>query len=275
MTLQLTPFAQSGRGRGPGLRPPSFWEGATALPRGVRFILERPRCWPAASTPVIVVVLLSVPILWLSIGEFGPWLGGALFPHAHSWYAESARVLLSWIAAGAAAFVGLWLALLLAPALSAPALERLVRARELELGAPARPPQSFWFEMRCGLAAQLGGLLLALPLWLLYWLVAALLPGAGLVLFPLQTLPLALGLAWNLLDYPLTLRGVRVRERWALLRSRPAPVLGFGLGLALVFWIPGVALVLLPAGVVAATDVAWRLLPDSGSPSSQPPSGAS
>jgi len=245
------------------LRPPSFWEGATALPRGVRFILERPRCWPAAATPVVVLILLAVPILWLSIGQFGPWLGTALFPHASSWYAQSARLILSWIAAAAAALVGLWLALLLSPALSAPALERLVRARELELGAPPRPARGFWFEMRCGLEAQIGGLLLALPLWLLYWVLASLLPGAGLVLFPLQVLPLALGLAWNLLDYPLTLRGIGFRERWALLRSRPAPILGFGVGLALVFWIPGAPLVLLPAGVVAATDVAWRLLPDS------------
>jgi CysZ protein len=268
MTRQPTSLAPAGPGRGPGatprLRPPSFWEGATALPRGVRFILERPRCWPAASTPVIVFILLAVPVLWLSIAEFGPWLGQSLLPHAHSWYGESARVLLSWVAAAAAAFVGLWLALLLSPALSAPALERLVRERERELGAPVRAPQSFWFEVRCGLAAQVGGLVLALPLWLLYWALAALLPGAGLVLFPLQVLPLALGLAWNLLDYPLTLRGIRVRQRWALLRSRPAPILGFGAGLALLFWIPGAALVLLPAGVVAATDVAWRLLPDSG-----------
>jgi hypothetical protein len=54
---------------------------------------------------------------------------------------------------------------------------------------------------------------------------------------------------------------VRKRARFALLRARPAPILGFGLCFALATWIPGAALVLLPAGVVAATRLAWRLLP--------------
>ena len=47
---------------------------------------------------------------------------------------------------------------ILAPVLSAPALERLVRVREAALGARSRPAQSFWFEVRCGLEAQVGGL---------------------------------------------------------------------------------------------------------------------
>jgi CysZ protein len=103
-----------------------------------------------------------------------------------------------------------------------------------------------------------------LPLWLLSWAAAALLPGAGLLLVPLQALPLALGLAWNLLDYPLTLHGVRVRERWALLRRAPLSILGFGFCLAAVSMIPGAALLLLPAGVVGATDLVAGLLPLGG-----------
>jgi CysZ protein len=236
----------------------------TAVPRGLRFIARQPSCWPAAAAPGVLLVLLGVPILWWTISWFGPWLSSTLLPDASSWYAEAARVLLRWLASALAAYVGLWLALLLAPVLSAPALERLVRAREAALGARARPRQSFWFELRCGLEAQVGGLLLAVPLWVLYWVVAALLPGAALLLFPLQALPLALGMAWNLLDYPLTLRGVRVRERWALLRRAPVSILGFGLCLALLTLIPGAALLLLPAGVVGATELVARLAPEAG-----------
>jgi len=245
---------------------PSFWQGLAALPRGLRFIVAQRSCWPAAAAPVLMVLLLGVPILWWTIGSFGPLVSSALLPHANSWYAEAAWVLLRWLASALAAYVGLWLALLLAPVLSAPALERLVRAREAALGARARPRQSIWFEVRCGFEAQLGGLLLAVPLWLMYWLVAALLPGAALLLFPLQTLPLALGMAWNLLDYPLTLHGVRVRDRWALLRRAPAPIFGFGLCLALLTLVPGAALLLLPAGVVAATELVAGLLPDGALP---------
>jgi uncharacterized protein involved in cysteine biosynthesis len=86
-------------------------------------------------------------------------------------------------------------------------------------------------------------------------------PGAALVLLPLQSVPLALGLAWNLLDYPLTVRGVRARERFALLRQHPAPILGFGLCMAAATCIPGAALLLQPAGVVGATRLAWGLIP--------------
>ena len=253
--------------RGTRLKPPyapSFWQALTALPRGARFIGQQRRCWPAAAAPALILLLLAVPMLWLSVARFGPWLSSALLPDTSTWYAESAWLALRWLSSALAAYLGLWLALLLAPVLSAPALERLVRAREHALGASPRAPQSFWFELRCGLEAQLGGVLLALPLWLLSWAAAALLPGAGLLLLPLQALPLALGLAWNLLDYPLTLHGVRVRERWALLRRAPLSILGFGFCLAAVSVIPGAALLLLPAGVVGATDLALGLLPARG-----------
>jgi CysZ protein len=236
----------------------------TAVPRGLRFIAGQRSCWPAAATPGVLLLLLGVPISWWAIGSFGPWLSSALLPDASSWYAETAWLLLRWLASALAVYVGLWFALLLVPVLSAPALERLVRAREAALGARARPAQGFWFEVRCGLEAQLGGLLLAVPLWVLYWVVAALLPGAALLLFPLQALPLGLGMAWNLLDYPLTLRGVRVRARWALLRRAPVSILGFGLCLTALALIPGAALLLLPAGVVAAAELVAGLLPETG-----------
>jgi CysZ protein len=215
---------------------------------------------------VLVLLGLLIPLAWWSIGSFGPWLSTLLFGDTSSWYEEGARWIVRWLSSALAALLGLWIALLLAPVLSAPALEHLVRAREAELGGGQRPRPSLWFELKCGLEAQLGGLLLGAPLWLIYWLVALLLPGAALLLLPLQALPLALGLAWNLLDYPLTLRGIRLRARWALLRQRPAPVLGFGFALALLTLIPGAALLLLPAGVVGATQLVWRLLPDSPLP---------
>ena len=127
-------------------------------------------------------------------------------------------------------------------------------------------------ELECGFEAQLGGLLLALPLWAVYWLAASLLPGAALLLLPLQALPIALGLAWNLLDYPLTLRGVQLRARWQLLRGRPAPIFGFGLCMALGSLVPGAALLLLPVGVAGAAELALRLLPDGAA--ARPENGA-
>ena len=94
------------------------------------------------------------------------------------------------------------------------------------------------------------------------WGLGLLVPALAPVLLPLQVFPLALGLAWSLLDYALTLRGVRLRARARLLLAHPAPILGFGAAFALVTIIPGGALLLLPAGVVGATRLLGHLLPE-------------
>lgn len=250
-------------------RPPSFWDGLLALPRGVRFIWQRPRCWPAAAVPCLVLLVLGGWLLWESIRVYGPELAAALFPHADTWYEAGARAVVRWVVSLLAAYLGGWVALLLAPALSGPALERLVRAQEQALGAAPRSSASFWLELRCGVEAQLWGLLLALPLWLGVWLAAVFLPGAAL-LVPLQILPPAFGLTWSLLDYPLSSRGVRVRARWAQLRRAPGAIAGFGLCLAALSLIPGAAFLLLPGGVVGATRLTWGLAAETEQPGDAP-----
>jgi uncharacterized protein involved in cysteine biosynthesis len=69
----------------------------------------------------------------------------------------------------------------------------------------------------------------------------------------------SLAVAWNLLSYPLTLRGVGARERVRLLSRHAPAVLGFGAAFAAISLVPGAALLLLPAGVVGATRLSERL----------------
>lgn len=244
-------------------RPPSLWEGACALGAGARFLAARRDCWFSASIPCVCVAAIALPLCWLAIVQLGPWVADWLLPDASRWYAVGAHAVVRWGASALGVYSGFWVALLLAPPLSAPALEHLVREQEAALGAPARPRRGFWFEVWCGLEAQAGALLLALPLWLACWLLGAALPAAAPILLPLQIVPLALGLAWSLLDYPLTLRGVRLGARVRLLLARPAPILGFGAAFALATIIPGSAILLLPAGVIGATRLALRLLPEA------------
>jgi len=252
----LTPSPVASRG-------PRPWGGVVALGAGARFLASRRDCWFAAAVPCACLGLIALPLCWLAVSRASPWLADWLMPEATRWYAVGAHALVRWAAAALGVYVGFWLAWLLAPPLSAPALEHLVRVQESALGAPPRPRRGLWFELWCGLEAQAGALLVALPLWLLYWVLGALLPGAALLLLPLQWLPLALGLAWSLLDYPLTLRGVGLRARARLLMAHPAAILGFGASFALATLIPGMALLLLPAGVVGATRLAVRLLPEA------------
>jgi CysZ protein len=242
-------------------RAPGFMRGFSALPDALRFLAAERRCWLAASVPSLIVLGLAAPAFWFAFTEVGPRLSAWIFPHAGAWYLEGAHWLVRWLGSLVAAFFGFWLAVVVAPTLSAPALEYLVRAREAELGVFERPRARLGVQLRCGIEAQVGALLLAVPLWCGYWLLAIAFPGV-LLLLPLQALPGALALAWNLLDYPLSLRGVRLRERWRLLRQHPGAMLGFAACLALVASIPAGVFLLLPAGVVGATRLSWELLPE-------------
>ena len=102
--------------------------------------------------------------------------------------------------------------------------------------------------------------LLAGPLLAVLWVVDLILPLVAVVTLPLECVVVSAALAWNLFDYPLTLRGMRMRDRLALLNQHWRPTLGFGLTFSVLFWIPCFGVVLLPVGVVAATDLVWAIL---------------
>lgn len=182
-----------------------------------------------------------------------------LWPDATSWIARTFSSLLAFLASAAAAYLSVIFAVFVTPPLSAPALEHLVRVQEAALNAPPRAPTSFWFELRSELEAQLIALAVIVPAWLLSWGLRLLMPPLIPLLFPLDAALVALAVAWNLLGYPLTLRGIRARERVVLMRRHGAAVLGFGAAFGLISAIPGAAILLLPAGVVGATRLAHQL----------------
>ena len=76
---------------------------------------------------------------------------------------------------------------------------------------------------------------------------------------PLKLLLGALGVAWGLFDYPLTLRGIGARQRLRFMSQHFAVVLGFGSAFSLVFWLPCFGLLMLPVGVAAATQLYWEI----------------
>lgn len=242
-------------------RRPTLLDGPRSLYRGASFIAARRATWTVAAVPAAIVLVLASVLIWWSFDGFGPWLSRTLLPDVSTWYGQGAKELLRWLGSAVAAYCSFWLALLVAPSLSAPALEHLVRLQETELDAPERPPSSFWFELRAGIEAQLIALALLGPAWLVVWLVGLLVPALMVLLLPVQALLVALALAWNLLDYPLTLRGIRARSRLGLLRRHAGAVLGFGLSFALLSWVPLAGLLLLPVGVVGATRLICLILP--------------
>jgi CysZ protein len=240
----------------------SLFDGVGALFAGVWFLARRPRAWPIASVPVLIAASLAVVAIWLSFGLLGPWLSELAFANAESGWQSVLKGSLRWLGSAVAAYLSLLLAVALAPALSAPALERLVRLQEEALGAPERPRRGFWFELRCELEAQLVALGVLIPLALALWLLGLALPPLLPLIALVNAVLVSLAVAWNLLSYPLTLRGVGARERLRLLSRHAPAVLGFGAAFAALSLIPGAALLLLPAGVVGATRLSERLSPE-------------
>jgi CysZ protein len=224
---------------------------------GFAWLVRHPASWLAACVPALVWALLSAlgvsaSVLWLQ-----PWLLEALPAGSEALSAVAAWALSLLVAGGA-----VYLALLVTPPLSAPALERLVDAVESERRAPARSPQTFAGELWCGLRATLLGALLVSPLLLLALVLDLIFPALAPLWFALKALAGALGLSFGLLDYPLTLRGTRMRDRLSLMRRHAAAVVGFGLGMLPFFWLPCCLFVALPVGVIAATLFQVDLLND-------------
>ena len=235
-----------------------LFDGAFAILRGLRFIWRTPAAWPLAALPVCVCTLLC----GLSIGgaiQFVPRLMAAAWPGLEATLGSIGTWLLHFLGVVIAAALGLALALFATPPLCAPALERLVLLRERELGIASRPAAGLWREFRSALAAQLWAAAIGGPILLLLWLVTLLFPPLAPITFALEFLVVALTWACSLLDYPLSLRGVSVRERARLMRRGAARVFGFGLSLGLVFAVPLLPLLLLPAAVAAAAEIGLQL----------------
>lgn len=243
---------------GPGRVDQQFIDGALAIVRGLRFLWRTPAARALALVPIAVCAGLSVLAIAGAI-HYVPRLMAAQWPDLASSLGAFGEAALRVTAIIVACILGLLVAWFATPPLSAPALERLVLLRERELGIAARPAAGFWREFWSALAAQLVALAFGTPVLALLWIVTWLAPPAALVTVPLKFLVLAMLVAWSLLDYPLSLRGVAWRDRVGLMRSGAARVLGFGSVIAFAFTLPFLPLLLLPAAVAAAAEVGVQL----------------
>lgn len=237
----------------------SFLSGFTSLFRGPGFLLNRPGLWPYAAVPVVVFVLLEGALVAAGYYWLRPWVE-TLLPETWGTAGEVLRSGAGGAAVLLAAVFGWFLAMGLAPALSSPALERLVAAVEDARRLPARPALGFLTELFCGFRAFAAAALFGGPLLFALWIVSLVAPVLAPLTTALKLTVAALSVAWGLFDYPLTLRGVGVRRRLSLLNRHPAPVFGFGVGVLIAFWLPCCGIVLLPVAVVSATELLWSIL---------------
>jgi CysZ protein len=243
----------------------SFGTGLGSVFRAFAQLGRLSEAWPYALVPTVVFLVLASGGLVASFGWLEPFVE-KLLPTATSWYGRLGTNLVGIVGAVVASLAAVLLALALTPPLSAPALERIVAIVEKDAGVPPRGPIGWLGEFACGFRALAAGAMFAIPAGSLLWIVDLVAPPATVVTTPLKILLTALMVAWNLIDYPLTLRGMRVRERLALVRTEWRSFVGFGFGFAAAFWVPCCGIVLLPVGVVAATRLATTWLGLSAPP---------
>lgn len=223
-------------------------------------LLSSPGLWRFALVPMVALVTLSACgvglVTWFGVPQV---LHAVVTRAPQAWYTRAGSVALATVLWLVGCALVLFLSWVITPVLCSPALEAIVQRVESALGAPPRPQLSFWASLSCGLRAQLTGLGMLVPIGALLWVLGLIIPLLAPMLLPAKLLVVAFGLAWNLLDYPLTLRGVPARERVRFIRRHWSAVAGFGLGFALLFWLPLGAVLLLPLGVIGATRLVWAL----------------
>lgn len=231
--------------------------GLRSFLRGVAFTITTPAVWPLAMVPVATATALTAAfgvacVKWIPPAIEGIFGGSGALSKALSIFVQVGVT-------GVALVVAVMLAVALAQPLSGVALEAIVRRQEHALGMPPRPEASFWTSVVGSLSSLLLGVTISAPILVALIVVTWAFPPAAIVTVPLKLLVLAVVLAWDLCDYPLSMRGVPLAGRAALLAQSPAAVVGFGAALALISLVPCGLFLILPAGVAGATQLLAEL----------------
>jgi CysZ protein len=216
--------------------------GAAAFFQGMAFIVSTPRVWLRALVPIVTLLVLFAGFTALGI------LAATVLTHG----------VLVVLLAVPAVVLALLLAVSLAQPLSGWALDGIVRAQRQELGLPRLPTASTGAVMLSSLGSALLALAIGTPLIAALTVLGWVFPPAMVVTLPLKVLVGALVVAWDLVDYPLAMRGAVLGDRLRFAGRSFGSFLGFGLAATAFFAVPVLGLLALPCGVAGATRLTSR-----------------
>jgi len=218
------------------------------------FIIKSPAAWPIALVPMMMFIVVWVLLGWASVAWLpdlmDAWIGPteSALSTAGSAIAQFFVTLIGVLLAG---FIGF----ALAQPLSSPALESLVRLQERELGGPPRQSTSFFVDLGRGLQSAFIGWVFGVPLLVVLFIIDIIFPPAIAITWVGKLLVTAFVIAWDVCDYPLTVRGMPVAARLKTLWRHASAVCGFAVGLALAALIPCGLFLVLPGGVAGAARI--------------------
>lgn len=240
------------------LNPPGTSDGFRALFSGFAFIVGRPANWPLSIIPAAIALFLLCVLCYAAYRIVPAQIGHLIGPAKGS-LSGMAHTALKVMATALAFLLSGLLAFALAQPLSGPALERLVRRAEAQIGVAPWPKTSILQDILRSLQSVLVGYALTLPILALLFLINVIFPPAAIVTVPLKLIVTALFIAWDLCDYPLSIRGLPIGRRLHILGRYPKAVLGFGAALALLSLLPCALLIVLPAGVSGAAHLIAKI----------------
>lgn len=252
-----------------------FFSGVSILGRGVRMYLTAPGImWPGILPALIVFAVYLTGIIVLVFNLDGlVRLTDPLFADIDRAIRLLVQAVVGIAVLGLALVLFVFTFTAVTLAVGDPFYERIWRKTESLVGSP---PQElaigFWTRFGRTLADTLRLLALTVLVSLLVLLIG-LIPLVGTVLGAvLGALVGGWFLTLELSGFAFEARGLRLRDRRRALGARRARTLGFGVATYLLFLVPFLAIVVMPAAVAGATLLSRDALGETTSP--LPPSGA-
>lgn len=230
--------------------------GAGCLVSGLRWVARHPRQWLFGIVPALITLIVDIAVIVVLV-VYTPDLVTWATPFAGGWdepWRALTRVAAGIILVGVVLLLSVLMFTAMTLAIGAPFYDKLAERVDADLGgAPSEVSLPVWREVTAAIAEGL--------------LLVAYAGGCGVVLFVLGFVPIAgqtvipvIGacvsgffLTTELTATAAQRRGWGFRQRFALLRRRKALAVGFGTPLFLLFLVPIVAVVLMPAAVAGAT----------------------
>lgn len=236
----------------PPAAAPGFGAGVLAVFQGFGFVVATPAVWLYAMLPVFWFLLFCGGAAFAGTQLLPHRVDALLGAHAH-WGHGALAIVVKVFAIALSAAIGAVIGFALAQPLSGPALEKIVRRVEQTLNIKPWPETSILQDIGRSIEGLLIVTGLSLPILIVLFAIGIVFPPAAIVTVPLKVGITALMLAWDLCDYPLSIRGMPIRARVTFLRRHLSAVLGFGLGLVLFSLIPCGLFLVLPIGAAGAT----------------------
>jgi CysZ protein len=252
--MSTAPAPPPSHGLARPLRRPGFVDGTRALFSGFGFVFRSPAVWPLAMVPVAVGGVVTALLGGGAMHLIAPPIA-QLFGPRWSFMASVVEALVGALVFIVAALAGFGIA----QPLSGPALNRIVRRAEADLGAPAWPRSGFLEDVGRALQSIALCYAVGLPVLAVLYLVTFFFPPAAVVTFPIKLVVVGLVVAWDLCDYPLSVHGLPVSARVAFVTRNLGAMVGFGFGLGLLSLLPCALLLVLPAGVAGAARLTRRI----------------